>query len=1180
MGLWALLLISYSQNITITGGSPNYYLKADEALLNWVRITETLNGQLVNFQPGDKVLIIQMTGTTIDSSYAAFKTTELRTKQLLQSTGKFEILQLDEVNTSGVDTIIYFTHNLANKYNSGEKIQLVRLVEGETVTVTGTVAPRAWDGEVGGILAIIGIDTVKLQNNSIIDASGRGFRGGAVPGEIYEDGRCRYGLSSSIKDTLYFRSTEMGRSGNKGEGIISVFWPYTKGTGFNINGGGAGNGLFAGGGGGSNYRIGGDGGQQSSTCTSLYSVKGGWGGYACGELYNFPKKPKAIMGGGGGSGTRMNASTPSRGGNGGGMVIIITGTLMTGSATVLIKANGENAFPSITAGSGGGGGAAGTIMIDAAEFKGSLFGVQIRGGNGSSSSTTGYGAGGSGSGGIFLHAGTSIPAVNIDSTSGSAGLTTGGIAYAAHNGLTGYYGAKLKNLIIPLTGFLFNTIHGTDTICAMQMPDTITASQPKGGNGIYNYVWQDSIVNGTWKTVTGGTNISLRTYVPPALTETTWYRRVVTSDTITDISREIEIFVYPAIANNSIMGTDTICHNTDGRPLTGIPTPLAGGNGSYSFIWQSRTDQTTWDITGTEASFDPGALISTTHYRRIVNSTAYCHDTTDFLTITVLDSISDNHFSITDTSICENTSPGQLNINSPSGGDGVYTFQWQLRSLPGSWTSIASTEDSLKYSVGILTDTTSYRRIVFSGNDNACIDTSNVRNIIIKPLITNNGIVGPAIRYTCYNSAVSLTGSDPANGFGPGTYSYSWEESSDNAVWNTVTNTNRDYQSAPLTAARYFRRMVYSTPEHHECSDVSNVTEVRINPLPSGNVINNSDTLCAGSTLYVRFTVSGNGPFNVAIQGENLAMQQKNQVYGPVDSIGFMPLATQQFTMVTLADDSSCMANAGNFIPVTSGIVYEVPAANAGADADVCGNTYVLHAVKSNPSFNGMWTATGAVFTDAALENSNVTIDNFGPNIFTWTETNWHCTDADDVEVVFYEQPQTPDAGPDQELDFVYTTQLQALSASVGSGKWTVSSGTGDFSDDTQPDATVSELADKTVLKWTVTNGTCPAVSDSLLILVKPLIIAKAFTPNNDNQNDYFDLKAAHAESISIEIYNSVGLLVYKSHNYLEESKLWDGRNMKGVELPEGTYYYIANIKVAGRQEAIRFKSFIEILRR
>jgi gliding motility-associated-like protein len=63
--------------------------------------------------------------------------------------------------------------------------------------------------------------------------------------------------------------------------------------------------------------------------------------------------------------------------------------------------------------------------------------------------------------------------------------------------------------------------------------------------------------------------------------------------------------------------------------------------------------------------------------------------------------------------------------------------------------------------------------------------------------------------------------------------------------------------------------------------------------------------------------------------------------------------------------------------------------------------------------------------------------------------------------------------------------------------------------------------------------------------------IQKGISPNNDGNNDFFDLRFLNVKQL--KIYNRYGLNVYTLDNYVNQ---WIGQNDSGQELPDGTYYY------------------------
>lgn len=72
-----------------------------------------------------------------------------------------------------------------------------------------------------------------------------------------------------------------------------------------------------------------------------------------------------------------------------------------------------------------------------------------------------------------------------------------------------------------------------------------------------------------------------------------------------------------------------------------------------------------------------------------------------------------------------------------------------------------------------------------------------------------------------------------------------------------------------------------------------------------------------------------------------------------------------------------------------------------------------------------------------------------------------------------------------------------------------------------------------------------------------PIIIPNVITPNRDNNNDLFIIKNK-PENMSLKIIDRWGIEVFEDNNYKND---WKGVNKKGLELPEGTYYYIIKYK-------------------
>lgn len=148
-----------------------------------------------------------------------------------------------------------------------------------------------------------------------------------------------------------------------------------------------------------------------------------------------------------------------------------------------------------------------------------------------------------------------------------------------------------------------NTIQANQSICTGQTPNGLTASNPLGGNGTYNYLWEESTDQIVWTNATGPNTSG--SYNPPSLVTTYYYRRVVSSGACNPItSNEVQIRVNPI--PNVITTDATICFGqtasiTASGNLPGGSYLWSPGAQTQGTISVSPTITSTYDVTYTLA---------------------------------------------------------------------------------------------------------------------------------------------------------------------------------------------------------------------------------------------------------------------------------------------------------------------------------------------------------------------------------------------------------------------------------------------------------------------------------------------------------------------------------------------------------------------------------------------------
>ena len=372
--------------------------------LNWQAISQSVSGvintyhkvtaintvtnaltvsSVLGLSPGQRVLIIQMKGATINST----NSTSFGNMTSINDAGNYELNAICGI--SGNDVLLQ--SQMIRSYNETGSVQLVTFPQYTSVTVTDTLRASPWSNSTGtgGVIALRATDTIYL--NSGVNATGAGFSGGVLmnyPTPTYD---CiwsvdvtNYPLSVPPSPNIYYTG------GKKGEGIAEFIINSEYGRGKQANGGGGGNNHNTGGAGGANYGAGGNGGRRSNEAVfGCHGANPGVGGLSL-SPYGYTTGTNKIFLGGGGGGGHANNNKALAGGNGGGIVILIANVIASSGRSII--ANGSLPYNAICndpyqaeGDGGGGGGAGGTIILNINQVSGSII-TEARGSNGSNSS--------------------------------------------------------------------------------------------------------------------------------------------------------------------------------------------------------------------------------------------------------------------------------------------------------------------------------------------------------------------------------------------------------------------------------------------------------------------------------------------------------------------------------------------------------------------------------------------------------------------------------------------------------------------------------------------------------------------------------------------------------------------------------------------------------------------------
>lgn len=356
--------------------------------------------------------------------------------------------------------------------------------------------------------------------------------------------------------------------------------------------------------------------------------------------------------------------------------------------------------------------------------------------------------------------------------------------------------------------------------CSSSAP-SITGSTPTGGS-TYTYKWESAPdvagVAGTWTELPAGTNKNYEGSTP--VSTKTWYRRTVYSGTCSNTSAAISL--YPPISGNEVSSSQTLCAGTSATTLTA--SSVSGGNGTYTYVWQSASDVSghpgSWsNISGaTSATYSPGVIASTTWYRRTVNSGS-CTQTSNEISV-VVNALPTVTVSAAASQICS----GSSTVLTASGAN---SYTWS--SSPSNSSLSASSGNPV--TVNPLANTT---YTVVGTSSAGCTASANV-------LVGVNALPSkPSITAQSVSVCNPISGSYDLNllvsGVPPLGVSYNW--------YTVASNPSAPYVISPSTVTNSGTYYVYAQTNSTGCYSVHDSVIVDIKNVVAPSPLSYNVSLC------------------------------------------------------------------------------------------------------------------------------------------------------------------------------------------------------------------------------------------------------------------------------------------------------------------------------------------------
>ncbi|CAG5077378.1 PKD domain-containing protein [Parvicella tangerina] len=424
-------------------------------------------------------------------------------------------------------------------------------------------------------------------------------------------------------------------------------------------------------------------------------------------------------------------------------------------------------------------------------------------------------------------------------------------------------------------------------------------------------------------------------------------------------------------------------------------------------------------------------------------------------------------------------------------------------------------------------------RLIVTNSATGCVDSLDV--VVGIDTTSPTASTGGDLISDCSNNnlPINLDGSSSSSG---ANISYNWVASNGgNIISGGTTN------SPIVDMAGTYELTVTNTD--NGCSSTSSMDLTMDTLSPIASDANNSMTSIMCSTF---FAATLDGSASSSGNGETYSWSTTNGTIDFQNGTQATVVAEGDYTL-TVTGTNGCTSS------VTITVIMDTASPNINIpalDSLSCVNTTVTIDASGTTGSNVDY------FWSTGETSPSITTDTAG--VFTLTASSDNgCGSTVSIEVFESGDPSAafiPSADSGQAI-----LNVDFDNQSTGTGLTYVwNFGDGGSANTEFPSYSYTTAGEYDVELIATNNVGCADTAYATIIVTdnRPIVIPNVFTPNGDGENDLFAISGSF-KNMHLVIYNRWGQVMTD----LWGSKVkWDGRTMAGLEVPEGTYYYLIDI--------------------